>query len=740
MQMIARAGRGRRPRRRSGAVAILALLALLVVPTTASAAKAQASAEGTGLLVTVAARECPTYQDVRANLARNNIMESLQDLGEDTLYTSGEPINPKLELEGQPKCRPITGWQFTLGSGIKEKASTGPWGALSIVTGAESPTVTTEASTPLLGWNGETIPGYSIKGATTFELNQAQAQRAAGHYLWIQGGTTADPVLYTSGPFAGKYGFAALRCSIDNLNGDNVETVDFPVGTTHAFCYAYYVTPPPSSGTIVIRKEVEGSGSAAEAFHFGGNVSYNPGGAFEIAASAGSPGSQTFFRGETRAGEDPWTVDEEVPDGWALTDLTCEHGASQVTTDVKDAAVSIRLAAGDTVTCTYVDRLIPPKGVLLLRKVTEGGTGTFDFKVLDAAGKAVKTERIKTTAEGAPAYAKPLALDPGDYEVLEHSPKDRRGVWREVSASCNGDRQRSPGEAKISVSASAGVLCTFTNRLAHKGRLTIVKEAIGNTGSAAFQITSPSDPTLELHQVAVVKKERTKVLAAGDSTGALPFGTYVIQESAAEGTEKAGWSLIQVVCDGQAIPFEQGRAVVRLTQDDPRKSCRFVDLFSRSPAPNPPGPGPKPAPGPQPGEDAEIAVAKTLVSTGTGPTPISTYRISVKNLSGVTATNVVGIDEPGPGLVILSAEPSEGATCIHDVVYSCTFSSIPAHGEATVIVKARDYGGGGTYNRAIVGSTSPDGDPANNVDAARAEAPKRHYKACGSSLDIAYRC
>ncbi|MBN9570492.1 MAG: DUF11 domain-containing protein, partial [Alphaproteobacteria bacterium] len=88
-------------------------------------------------------------------------------------------------------------------------------------------------------------------------------------------------------------------------------------------------------------------------------------------------------------------------------------------------------------------------------------------------------------------------------------------------------------------------------------------------------------------------------------------------------------------------------------------------------------------------EDAEIAVSKTLVSTGAGPTPISIYRIAVKNLSGVAATNVVGTDEPGPGLVIISAEPSEGGTCVHTSVYSCTFSSIPAHGEATVIVKAK---------------------------------------------------
>ncbi len=722
-------------RRRVRCALIIGVLAILAIPAAASGKPtASGSASGTGLLVTVAARECPTYQDITANLARNNIMESLQDLGEDTLYTSGEPINPKLELEGQPKCKPITGWQFTLGSGIKEKASTGPWGALSIVTGAEEPTVTTEASTPLLGWNGEPIQGHSIRGATTFELNQAQAERSAGHYLWIQGGTTSDPVLYKTRPFIGKYGFGALRCSIDNLNGDNVETIDFPVGTTHAFCYAYYVTPPPSSGTIVIRKEVEGGGTAAETFHFGGNVSYNPGGTFELSAASGSPDSETFFRGETRAGEDPWTVDEEVPDGWTLAGLTCEHGASQVTTDQKDASVSIRLAAGDTVTCTYVDRLIPPKGALLLRKVTEGGTGTFDFKVTDSGGKTVGTEQIETTEEGTPAYSKPLVLDPGDYKVFEHSPRDPRGDWRAVSASCNGARQRSPDEAAVSISASEGVLCTFTNRLTYPARLSITKEAIGSTGAAAFQITSLADPTLELHQVAVVNEERRPVLARGDSSGHLPYGTYVIQESAGPGTDAADWRLIQVVCGDKAIPFEQGRALVHLSRHDRHESCRFVDLFSKEPAP------PNPGPGPQPGEDAEVAVTKTLVSAGSGPTPTDVYRIEIKNLSGVTASNVVVTDQPGSGLVVLTAEPSAGGTCLKTGEYVCSFASIPPHGEATVIVTAKVYGGGGTYNRAVIGSTSPDGDPANDVDAARAEKPKRHYKACGSSLSVAARC
>ena len=76
--------------------------------------------------------------------------------------------------------------------------------------------------------------------------------------------------------YPGAYGFGALRCAIDNLNGDNVESIQFPSGSRHVFCYAYYVVPPPSSGTLIVRKEVRGAPDANESFVMGGNVSYEP--------------------------------------------------------------------------------------------------------------------------------------------------------------------------------------------------------------------------------------------------------------------------------------------------------------------------------------------------------------------------------------------------------------------------------------------------------------------------------
>ncbi len=90
----------------------------------------------------------------------------------------------------------------------------------------------------------------------TVTLTDAQAKRAQqNNGLWTQGGTKADPLL--NGVFGTDYGFGALRCAVDNLNGDNVEWIGFPSQSTHVFCYYYAVTPPPSAGTIVVRKQLE---------------------------------------------------------------------------------------------------------------------------------------------------------------------------------------------------------------------------------------------------------------------------------------------------------------------------------------------------------------------------------------------------------------------------------------------------------------------------------------------------
>ena len=78
-----------------------------------------------------------------------------------------------------------------------------------------------------------------------------------------------------------------MRCATDNVNGDNVEYVSYPSGSTHVFCFAYYVKPPPTGGTIVIRKQAVGEEAPDETFNFDGNVSYEEGGHFALSPTAG---------------------------------------------------------------------------------------------------------------------------------------------------------------------------------------------------------------------------------------------------------------------------------------------------------------------------------------------------------------------------------------------------------------------------------------------------------------------
>src|SRR4051812_39880047 len=97
------------------AVIALMVLAVAVAPSTA---RAQANQ---GYWVTVAARVCDQYTDIFANKARNNVQESLKDLGPNTQYSgiyADWEVDPYLEDKfPQSRCRPLVGWKFRLGTG-----------------------------------------------------------------------------------------------------------------------------------------------------------------------------------------------------------------------------------------------------------------------------------------------------------------------------------------------------------------------------------------------------------------------------------------------------------------------------------------------------------------------------------------------------------------------------------------------------------------------------------------------
>ena len=337
--------------------------------------------------VTMVARACPTYTDVFATSCPEQHHGVAPGPGTRSPYTNFVAVDPAVEdgLSPQTNCKPLPNWTFAFGNGYATKA---PGTNLSYVTGTSSVAnrqVTTQASVPLLDSNGNPT-GQQIAGATTFTLTSNEVSLASRGNFWAMGGTPSAPL----NGLGEQYGFAALRCAMDNLNGDNVEWIGYPSGMTHVFCYAFYVQPPPTGGTIVIRKSLAGALPSAQTFDFAGSVSYNPGGAFSLTVPAGSlSASATFIRGATGQNA-PWTAAETIPDGFQLTGLSCgsQDGQSAITYSGNDPnstvpnnndQVNIALAASDTVTCTFTNALAPPPI----------GSGEINKEVVTADGRPI---------------------------------------------------------------------------------------------------------------------------------------------------------------------------------------------------------------------------------------------------------------------------------------------------------------------------------------------------------------
>jgi len=686
------------------------LLASLAAPSVAW------GSHGSGLLVTFVARVCPTYTDITANRARNNIQESLQDLGEDTPYQAGELMDPAVEQAHQPNCKPIPGWTFTLGTGYISKAVSGPWGALSIVTSPfAAPSIQTKSTIPLLDTQGRPT-GQSIAGAATVELTPEQAAIAAHpDSLWAQGGTTSDPIL--SVPFPGQYGFGALRCAIDNLNGDNVEWIGFPSGVSHVFCFAYYVQPPPTSGTIIIHKQIQAPAGTTESFPFEGNISFNPGGKFELNVASGGSAQEVFYRAETRPGDAPWSAREIVPANWRLTSLTCtsRNGTSVTGTTLAQASVSIALAPSDTVTCNYTDEYVPPTGGLLIRKVTHGDTGRFAFDVTPESGGPATSAVAETTEEGLAVDAQPgpLNLAPGGYTISETPPS---AGWKLTGVVCNEIQLPLTQPIKISITAGQSMACTLTNTYTPPGAIKLSKVTVGGLATTGFVISPASGAPVELHQSATTTHEGKPALAVGEPTTGLALGRYLIQETTPEPAGDGHWELTSVQCGGKDVPFADGRASVTLSQTTPTIACTFTNTH-RPKAPEPPGPEPAEEP------KADLTVTKHALSTPITLGEPASFEVSVKNDGPDAAEEVVLDDQPESAATFVSAQPSQGS-CSHGLPTTCLLGRIAAGHTVTIVVVVIPHHEGAFVNRAILGTATVDA----NVERASASA-RVHVKA-----------
>ncbi|MFF2272369.1 hypothetical protein ACFVTX_08850 [Agromyces sp. NPDC058136] len=589
---------GRTPNRRltrsiaAFAAVLLASGAALTVAASAAADVIRADAP-LPLSVTYVARVCDEYTDVMANKARNNIMESLRDLGPDSNYDVADSVDPDSEAAGSPNCRPLQGWTFSLGRGLTGKTEAAHY--LSKVTGPfiGGPPITTTASVPRLDEDGQPTGG-EIEGAVTVGLTPAEAEFVqSGRRIVAQGGVGDDTLngLQTS------LGFAALRCSNDALNGDNVDYISFPSGARHVFCYYYAVAPPPDAGTITIRKQLaDGTAAGPTTFSFEGSLSYDhvegEPGQLQLTASPAAAGSVTLVRGAVGPGDEPWTLEELPLAGWLLDDLQCTGGAS--TFDISGPRVEITLAPDDDVVCTYTNSRVPT-GPAALYKETLDGVGSFPFTV---SGPSSVTEATAvTTVPGAPVEVVSTAgAAPGVYTAQETlPPPNGAGRWTLEAVNCD-DGELVPVEgpggtwsASYEIVSGQSTTCLFTNRFIPTASLSIEKITNGGTGLFEYDVVPVNAEGAAIPRGAVfttsatTTEEGVATPAEASLVGINVFEhqMYTILESLPAPSSEGFWRMTGADCGGAELGVDVAlaSATVAVNTETPNPVCTFTNEF-----------------------------------------------------------------------------------------------------------------------------------------------------------------
>ena len=516
---------------------------------------------GTGYYLTVAARTCPDYPDIMANRGRNNVMQSLEDLGVNSIYTAGQPVNPATETlpaTGQAACTPLTGWTVGLGSSIGSK-DTGTYGSLSRVNGLNG-TVTTAAQTPELDSLGNPT-GRTLAGAATIELTAAQLDLAiAKGSLVLQGGVPGSPLNNRA-----NTAFGVVRCAIDNFNGDNVEFVKYPSGSRHVFCYAYYVDTAPAAGQITVTKVVEGPAGSTD-FRFGGDVSYDPGGTFSVRGGQ----SKSFIR---QAGV-PWTITELANSPYELANISCN--GTTVNVSVPTATAVVTLAPNENVTCTFTNRL-PPTSNLDVYKVSSGSTGSFTGQVTGPSGYTAAWSAT-TTKEGEPVLASTAnGLVAGTYTLSETVPTGWTASFSCADAQGSVIATGSGSSVAVAIPAGTDVACVVSNQRPPEGSVTVRSTIVGGSGAASVEssyviqdITTGASPlSLPLTNTA------WSTPVSGGTGSVLPLNTFEVIGIPPASTDSESWVVQSVSCTGSST-VSGTTAQVTLTGGSPTATCDYV--------------------------------------------------------------------------------------------------------------------------------------------------------------------
>jgi Prealbumin-like fold domain len=223
-----------------------------------------------------------------------------------------------------------------------------------------------------------------------------------------------------------------------------------------------------------------------------------------------------------------YSAAETLPTGWTLVSATCDNGSGSLSGTTLS---SISVAADTDTTCTFTNQA---KGTIIVEKITDDGTGSFDF----TSGSLTPSPfTLTTTAAGAGGKDSETFADlsPGTYDVAETIPAG----WNLVSSTC--DDGSDP--AAIGLDPGETVTCTFHDAR-ERGAIDILKErkhAADGSGNhphpgVTFTITGGNLPAAG---VTAVTDANGHACVTGLVVSSL-VGDYTVTETLPSGYHAAG--------------------------------------------------------------------------------------------------------------------------------------------------------------------------------------------------------
>lgn len=216
--------------------------------------------------------------------------------------------------------------------------------------------------------------------------------------------------------------------------------IDVPPGGTGT---ASFTNTQSLLGTLIIEKETI---NAAGAFSYEINPPI-PGVTNTVIITSGSQIPQSLIIPNVAPGH--YDITENFQAGWS-----------------GDETLSTVVPAGGTATVSFTNTAENENGTIVVNKVSNGGTGSFDFEVVDTPFFFT----IDTVAAGVTATMILSDIIPGNYTIFETIPDGWSGV----------------NSMNVDVVSGQVSILTFVNN--RQGTLVINKTSLGGTGNFIFDI------------------------------------------------------------------------------------------------------------------------------------------------------------------------------------------------------------------------------------------------------------